>query len=595
VKVTVLETVPEDPEIILAWNNLVFRMERPEVFYTHQWALAASRAFSQSLCPLTFLFHQSGDESSGESGDASIRLAGVAALAVTRDAPDQAFFLAASTADYCDILSEPDLRADILAALLQELSQRNMRNLVLANVPAESRTLHAMKTVARSQHFHVHERPGYDCGVIALGDDEQRQTVLRSVVRKEKEKRGLKKLSQVGPIQVNHLSAENLDAGLEPIFAAQISRFLSTGRLSPLIQPQRRDFLTELAKLLSPAGWLKISQLEVGGQPVAWNYGFRFLDSWFWYLPTYQLQYEGLSPGSCLLRLLTEEACADSSVKRLDLGLGEEPYKQRFCNAVSPTRYLQLSRNTTQHLVNVGRYQLASAAGKSIAVEKKLRAARQWFRSVHYRMGETGAVATVSYAMARAKATIASADEVAFFEAPPIEVSESESEALRPLSWEALAAAAMSNAGDGQTLQYLIRSAERLRQGRSTGYFLSGQGRVASHFLWVDPYDGFYLSEIDSRLESNDPNDATLENCMIFDCWTPVSQRGHGNYATAIRLAADHLQKQKKQAWIFGAVNNEPSVSGILKAGFRYRFSLVRSKKLFHSKLSRHQDRSPHR
>jgi len=60
VKVTVLEKIPEDPEIILAWNNLVFRMERPEVFFTHQWALASSRAFSDSLSPLTFLVHESG-------------------------------------------------------------------------------------------------------------------------------------------------------------------------------------------------------------------------------------------------------------------------------------------------------------------------------------------------------------------------------------------------------------------------------------------------------------------------------------------------------------------------------------------------------
>jgi len=34
--VIVLEKVPEDPEIILAWNNLAFKMEHPEVFFTHQ-------------------------------------------------------------------------------------------------------------------------------------------------------------------------------------------------------------------------------------------------------------------------------------------------------------------------------------------------------------------------------------------------------------------------------------------------------------------------------------------------------------------------------------------------------------------------------
>ena len=49
--VAVLEKIPEDPEITLAWNNLVLQMERPEVFFTQQWALAASRAFSKKPLP----------------------------------------------------------------------------------------------------------------------------------------------------------------------------------------------------------------------------------------------------------------------------------------------------------------------------------------------------------------------------------------------------------------------------------------------------------------------------------------------------------------------------------------------------------------
>jgi len=32
--------IPEDPHLKLQWNNLVERMERPEVFYTHEWAWA---------------------------------------------------------------------------------------------------------------------------------------------------------------------------------------------------------------------------------------------------------------------------------------------------------------------------------------------------------------------------------------------------------------------------------------------------------------------------------------------------------------------------------------------------------------------------
>jgi CelD/BcsL family acetyltransferase involved in cellulose biosynthesis len=572
VKVTVLEKIPEDPEIIVAWNDLVFRMERPEVFFTHQWALAASRAFSDSLRPLTFLVYESG------------RLGGVAAMATNQDSPDTAFFLTASTADYCDIVSAPEAREAVLAATFQEMKKRSVRDLVLANVPLESHTLRAIRAVARSHRFHLEERPGYDCGVISLDDEEKRQTVLQSVGRKEREKRGLKKLGQLGPVGIAHLSAERLDTGLESIFAAQISRFLATNRLSPLIRPQRRFFLSELARLLNSAGWLKVSQLEVNGRPIAWNYGFRFFDSWFWYLPTFQIQYEESSPGSCLLRLLTEEACADLSVKRLDLGLGEEAYKERFSNDICSTRYVQLSNSMTRHLVNVGRHWLAASVGRFPGMDKQLRRGRESFRSLQSRIGETGVVATATHALTSAKRCFISEDELVFFEAPRME-SENASATLRPLGWEEIASAALNNADDEPTLEYFVRCAQRLRQGRATGYFLPGRGTQPSHFLWVDLYDGFYLSEFNSRLESNDPNAA-----MIFDCWTPAAQRGRGNYATAIRLAAAYLQRQQRQVWIFSAAKNESSVRGILRAGFVYRFSLVRSRRLWHTALSRRVD-----
>jgi CelD/BcsL family acetyltransferase involved in cellulose biosynthesis len=571
VKVTVLERIPEDPEIILAWNNLVFRMERPEVFFTHQWALAASRAFSDSLRPLTFLIYESG------------QLGGVAAMATNRESPDTAFFLAASTADYCDIVSEPETRGAMLAAVLAEMKKLRVRDLVLANVPSESHTLRAMTAVARSHRFHLHERPAYDCGIISLGDKEQRQAVLHSVMRKEREKRGLKKLSQLGPIHLVH-NTERLEMSLESIFAAQISRFLATNRLSPLIRPQRRFFFRELGRLLSSAGWLKVSQLEVDGRPVAWNFGFRFFDSWFWYLPTFQIQYGEASPGSCLLRLLTEEACADPSVERLDLGLGGETYKERFSNAICSTRYVQLSNSIPRHVANVGRHWLAAFSRRFPVMEKQLRTGRDWLRGLQSRIDKTGVLATATHALTRAKRSLVSEDEIAFFEAPQLKMSENESVALSPLGWENIASAAMNNADDEQTLRYLARCAQRLRQGRANGYFLHGQRARPSHFLWVDLYDGFHLSEINSRLESTDPSAV-----MIFDCWTPAAQRGHGDYATAIRLAAANLQKQQRQVWIFSAAKNEPSVRGILKAGFVYRFLLVRRRALCHTTLSRRE------
>jgi CelD/BcsL family acetyltransferase involved in cellulose biosynthesis len=570
--VTFLEKIPEDPDIALAWNNLVSKMERPEVFYTHQWALAASRAFSTRLRILTFLIYD------------SFRLVGVAAMAANWESPSTLFFLTASTADYCDIVSEPQTRSAVLEALFDETNRIGVLNLILANTPADSHTLRAIGPIARANKFHLHQRRSYDCGIISLGDQKQRQVVLQSAIRKERERRGLKKLKQLGPIRLVHLGPEQLETGLNPIFDAQISRFLATNRLSPLIRPERLFFLKELAKLLGLAGWLKISQLEVNGQPIAWNYGFRFSDSWFWYLPTFETQFEDSSPGSCLLRLIIEEACGDVSVSRLDLGLGDEAYKARFTNATSATRYLRLSKSTPRHLAVVGRHRLAAFAETYPAVEKRMRATREIFRAIQNRIHKTGTLATVTHTLTRARSLLRYESEVAFFEAPQIKLSENDSLALRLLTREEITSAAISNAEDDQTLAYLIRSSQRLRQGGATGYFLQEEGAHACHFLWADLYNDFYLSEINSRLESGDP-----QAMMIFDCWTPVLQRGHGHYARAIRLAAARFQEQQKAVWIFSAAKNESSVSGIVKAGFVYRFSLVHSRTMWRSTLSRHE------
>jgi CelD/BcsL family acetyltransferase involved in cellulose biosynthesis len=565
----VLENIPENPEIVHAWNDLVFRMERPEVFFTHQWALAASRAFLNSTCPLLVLVYE------------SERLVGLAAMATHRDSPDAAFFLTASTADYCDIVSEPDARASVLAAVLAEMNKLKVRDLVLANVPAESHTLSALARQARDHGFHLHQRPAYDCGMISLGDKEQRLNVLRNVKRKKNERRGLKKLGQLGPVRLTHLQNGQTESGLESIFRTQISRFLTTNRRSPLLRPERRFFLAELGKLLSSAGWLKVSQLEVNGRPVAWNYGFRFADSWFWYLPALDVDYEEPSPGCCLLRLLTEEACADPSVKRLDLGLGIEAYKKRFSNAISSTRYVRLSASLPRHVATTGRNLMAASAMKIPAIERQLRRGRDLLVGLKSRIRTAGvmAVATDATTMARKRivSSIVSSDEVLFFEAPQILPRENEAKGmiLSPMRWEHVAQAAINNADDELTLEYLARCAQRMKQGHAAGYILHVPGSQPAHFLWVDGYNGFTLPEIDSKLESADPKAA-----VIFDCWTPIAQRGRGHYGNAIRLLAGYLREQQRQAWIFSAVENERAIRGILKNRFEHRFSLVRRTKL---------------
>lgn len=567
--VTVLESVPHDPEIGAAWNDLVARAERPEVFFTHQWALASARAFADTYRPLTFLGYEAGT------------LVGVAAMAQVREHADTACFMTASTADYCDILSDPSHREAMAGAVLTELRKREITNVVWGNVPSESCTPRVIPSVAALGGFHLHDRPAYNCGVIELRDHSQRQEVLRTITRKERERRALKKLARIGEIQLRHLEGKQLAPALDSILSAQVVRFLITDRLSPLISHPRRVFLQQLAAQLDAAGWLRISQLEVAGKPIAWNYGFRFADTWFWYLPTFLVEYEEYSPGSCLLRLLTEEACADTSVRRLDLGLGDEPYKERFANSLSKTRHISLSVDLSRHLRTCGRDKVSKFIRRFPAVEQRARGVRMTAAKVQLRIAKSGLRDTAGHVVDRIRRRVLAETEVHIFEGPRLPKLEQQGESLVPLTWEQIADMALRNWQDEETLQYLMRCARRLKAGNAVGYCLDRQS-VPVHVLWVAPCKGFHLDEINWTFDSTNS-----EGDMIFDCWTPKAERGKGYYAEAIRLVSAMIGERDRTAWIFSGAANRSSLAGIVKAGFEYRYSMVRRTIMGRSEVAR--------
>jgi hypothetical protein len=323
--------------------------------------------------------------------------------------------------------------------------------------------------------------------------------------------------------------------------------------------------------------------LEIDGRPVAWNYGFRFGGSWFWYLPTFQMEYEHVSPGSCLLRLMVEEGARDASLQWLDLGLGDEPYKERFANNTRETRYVHLSRGFQRHVASLARQMLTNTAARFPQFSDKLREARTFYQDAASRVQETGVVATARYSMQKALRPLASQDEVLLFEAPELQSPENQAVELMPLTREHLVEASISNAADSHTLRYLMRCANLLTKPDASGFLLQDETGRPIHFLWITSYNGFSLAEIGHTIESSSPRAA-----MIFDCWTPASDRGHGHYAAAIRQAAANLRREDRTAWIFSGAKNASSLRGILKATFAYRYSLIRRSRLGRAIITRH-------
>jgi CelD/BcsL family acetyltransferase involved in cellulose biosynthesis len=338
----------------------VQRVEHPEVFFTWEWARAVEKAYGESLRPWLLVV---------ENEDKS--LAGIATLAT--DASQQhVSFLAATTADYCDLLSEPNLREEISEAVLAECAKMQA-SVTLANLPADSGTVAALQRLARKNGYFLHARPAYECAQVRLKTAQERETV-KAELRRKKIRRLITVMEERFSPQLQHLTSwHEIEPELPGFMQAHVARFAATGRISNLADPQRQKFLHELARLGSECGWLRLSRLRVGDKSVAWNYGFQFCGSWFWYQPTFVTELEEFSPGVYLLAKIIDEACDDPSIRVVDLGLGAEGYKERFANSNRRTLHVTLTRSYREHLQGVVRYRAAQMLKKWTAGEKAIR------------------------------------------------------------------------------------------------------------------------------------------------------------------------------------------------------------------------------
>ena len=461
-----------------------------------------------------------------------------------------------------------------------------------ANVPSDSISASALAGAIEASHYSVFVRAAYACARVLLHTAENRKQTSKSAIRK------LRRMASgepgAGQISVVHeCDWGQVDTEFTQFALAHVGRFLTAGKVSNLVHSERRAFLRELAKLLAAQGWLTFSTLKLDGQTIAWNYGFRFAGSWFWYQPAFDSEQQHLSPGTHLLCEILREASADTEIRTVDLGLGDEGYKQRYAKAARQTLHISASRSKLRFVAEVCRYRVAGFVKKSPRVEKEVRRNIARAASLRRNAVQRGYWACLHQYLGR----LAGASEVLFFEwidgsayvsTPGSAVVPRFNETnLHPVSVELLARAAMTYAQEEETLKYLLRSAERLASG-GTGFALTSSTGEPVNFCWVGPFEGFKMAELDHELR-----EPAAESILLFDCWTPLSERGRGHYGLCTSQVAARLLESGKKPWIFSAATNLSSARALERAGFVQRFSLTREKKLFLSRISMEPKHQP--
>jgi len=552
------------PDCREQWNDLVQKVERPQVFYTYEWAEAVTHAYGESLKPLVL------------AGYREEQLVGVVALAQDL-ASGHLSFLAGSTADYCDFISAADDREEFVVLAMQELRKTGAPQISLANLPADSCSAQALQSNAGRTGYSVFSRPAYLCAQVPLDSSERRTHTRRSA--RNKLRRFTNAAGDKDFVVQHHDDFSTFEREFHEFTIAHVQRFLSSRRMSNLIRPERQAFLSELAWRLSGRGWFTLSTLQRRGRTIAWNYGFRFAANWFWYQPAFDIEMAGLSPGSYLLCEILRQASEDSSIQNVDLGLGDEEYKQRYSKSGRPTLHITAS-SPYKKAMEVCRYRSAELVKRSPRLEQDVRAWAAKAAKIQRTVVSNGVANAISVCARRVAERVSGSHRVSFFECTNQRPSATIL-SLQPISNRLLARAVMEHAKDAQMVEYAIRSAERLTSGNASGYALTTEAGTPVHFCWVAPFEGFYLSELRQVLKGPAPNAV-----LLFDCWTPSALRGKGYYGACIAAVANLMLAQGKRPWIFSAASNASSLRGIEKSGFVPRFSLKRRQKFFLTTVS---------
>jgi len=189
------------------------------------------------------------------------------------------------------------------------------------------------------QHLHlnpelpcvVNWRASSKCPGIEFSGDGR---VLEQLVGKKSLRRRENGLARKGQVEFRRLDRwVDIQSMLDRYYDMHIGRWKLAGVESQYADPAERRFCELYVKSFLDAGLLHFTVLFCGDTVMAMHIGFVTKNVFFWYKPSFNVQYKQLSPGEVLIKRLLEY-CGEAEVGYFDFTRGVEQFKKRFSNKI---------------------------------------------------------------------------------------------------------------------------------------------------------------------------------------------------------------------------------------------------------------------
>jgi CelD/BcsL family acetyltransferase involved in cellulose biosynthesis len=283
-------------------------------------------------------------------GDASLRILsieddgvprGIVALVAYADGAIR-FAGDHDTTDYRGPVSAPEDRDAIATAILDALATDPTWSVFdVDGLASDSGWPEAFTRVAKAAGYSVEEEHQDACPRVAIaGSYEAYLASLDGKLRHEIGRKARRLEREAGAFTVRLATEESLDDDLDRFFAMHRT---SQGPKGRFMHEGMATFFGSFAWMLFSQGWLRLAILEIGGEPWAGAYAFRYGDAWGVWNSAYDHRRRELAPGMVLMAECIRLA-AEEGRETFDLLRGTEPYKYRFGAIDVPLIRLQIRR-----------------------------------------------------------------------------------------------------------------------------------------------------------------------------------------------------------------------------------------------------------
>jgi len=301
------------------WRELINKSSANEVFLTCQWQSTWWSHFGKDKALRLVTFRQG-------KGD----LLGLASFSI-ESSPDgrrvMRFLGGTDVTDYLDIIAKSGYEEDVCRNTVDfwKSTEDEWDFIDLHCLKESSITLNILKQFLNENGYYAEVSVEDVCPKVSLPPSWEEY--LESLNKKDRHELR-RKIRRVGRVSqsVNDYGVKNYDSLTEGIEHFLLLHRKSNVQKEDFMNSDMELFFQDIANILFPENWLKLSFLDMDGTSIASSMCFDYQNKVYLYNSGYDPEYSYLSPGIVLVAHLIREAI-ELGRSELDFLRGKEPYK----------------------------------------------------------------------------------------------------------------------------------------------------------------------------------------------------------------------------------------------------------------------------